>query len=101
MEKILIVSATRKTNYTLAKNLEEILLTLDTEVTIISLEDYKLPLYTDDVYKDRKDEYFNVVESLTKQFSSHKGLIICGPEYNGYTPPIITNAIAWISVSTD
>ena len=37
MEKILIVSATRKTNYTLAKNLEEILLTLDTEVTIIYL----------------------------------------------------------------
>ncbi len=101
MKKILIVSATRKTNYTLAENLKEILLTLDTEVTVISLEDYELPLYTDDIYQNKKDEYFDVVESLTKQFSNHKGLIICGPEYNGSTPPIIPNAIAWISVSTD
>ena len=100
MGKILIVSATRKTNYTLAKKLEEILLILDTEVIVISLEDYELPLYTDDIYENKKDEYFDVVESLTKQFSDHKGLIICGPEYNGSTPPIITNAIAWISVST-
>ena len=45
MKKILIVSATRKTNYILAKKLEEILLTLDIEVTVISLEDYELPLY--------------------------------------------------------
>ena len=101
MKKILIVSATRKTNYILAKKLEEILLTLNTEVTVISLEDYELPLYTDDIYENKKDEYFDVVESLTKQFSNHKGLIICGPEYNGSTPPIITNTIAWISVSTD
>ena len=101
MKKILIVSATRKTNYILAKNLEEILLTLDAKVTVISLEDYELPLYTDNIYQNKKDEYFDVVESLTKQFSNHKGLIICGPEYNGSTPPIIPNAIAWISVSTD
>jgi len=101
MKKILIVSATRKTNYILAKQLEKILLTLDAEVTVISLEDYKLPLYTDDIYQNKKDEYLDIVKSLTKQFSNHKGLIICGPEYNGSTPPIITNAIAWISVSTD
>ena len=101
MKKILIISATRKTNYILAKNLEEILLTLDAKVTVISLEDYELPLYTDNIYQNKKDEYFDVVESLTKQFSNHKGLIICGPEYNGSTPPIIPNAIAWISVSTD
>ena len=101
MKKILVISATRKTNYTLAKKLKEILLTLDAEVTVISLEHYELPLYTDDIYENKKDEYFDVVESLTKQFSNHKGLIICGPEYNGSTPPIITNAIAWISVITD
>ena len=101
MKKILIVSATRKTNYTLAKKLEEILLTLDVETTVISLENYELPLYTDDIYKNKKDKYLDVVESLTKQFSEHKGLVICGPEYNGSIPPIITNAIAWISVSTD
>jgi len=101
MKKILIVSATRKTNYELAKDFKKILSDLGIEATVISLEDYILPLYTDQVYKDEKEQYFDTIESLTKQFMNHKGLIICGPEYNGSTPPIITNAIAWISVSTD
>ena len=54
MGKILIVSATRKTNYTLAKNLKQILLGLGVKVTVISLEDYVLPLYTDSIYQDKK-----------------------------------------------
>ena len=101
MKKVLVVSATRKTNYALAKDLAKILSKENVEVTVLSLEDYILPLYTDNVYQNKKDVYFDVVEDLTKQFLNHKGLIVCGPEYNGSTPPIITNAIAWISVSTD
>jgi len=101
MKKILVISATRKTNYALAKDLAKLLSILNVEVTLLSLEDYILPLYTDNVYQDKKDDYFDVVEDLTKQFINHKGLIICGPEYNGSTAPIITNTFAWISVSTD
>ena len=29
------------------------------------------------------------------------GFIFCGPEYNGGSAPILTNAITWISVTTD
>ena len=71
MKKILIDSATRKTNNVLAKDLAKILSNLDIEVTVISLEDYDLPLYTDDVYQNNKDKYFDVVEDLTKQFGIH------------------------------
>ena len=35
------------------------------------------------------------------RFPKNEGLIICGPEYNGSTHPIINNSIAWISSSTE
>ena len=28
------------------------------------------------------------------------GIIFCAPEYNGSIPPIVTNFIAWVSMST-
>ena len=101
MKNILIISATKKTNYTLAKKLSKFLLELNSSTTVISLEDYMLPLYTDDVFDAKKNEYKDTIEILTKLFINHAGIIICGPEYNGSTAPIITNSIAWISCSTD
>tara|TARA_Y100000748_G_scaffold274424_1_gene249520 strand:- start:354 stop:674 length:321 start_codon:yes stop_codon:yes gene_type:complete len=38
---------------------------------------------------------------LTNKFVESDGIIICAPEYNGSTPPIVNNAIAWISTTTD
>ena len=101
MKNILIVSSTLKNNYKLAQELEKLLKDLNVKTTLISLENYILPLYTDEIFEKKKNEYKNTVEELTKHFVSNKGLIICGPEYNGSTPPILNNAIAWISVSTD
>ena len=101
MKNILIISATLNNNYSLSKALSDHLKELDLESTLISLENYKLPVYTDEVFEKEKDTYKETIESLTQYFINHKGLIICGPEYNGSTPPIINNAIAWISTSTD
>ena len=100
MKNILIVSATSKTNFSLGKNLNNFCKELGATSKIISLEDYMLPLYTDEVYDLQKDNYITMIEKLTEYFIDTKGLIICGPEYNGSTAPIITNTIAWISVST-
>ena len=38
---------------------------------------------------------------MTKKFIKSSGFIFCAPEYNGSIPPVLTNLIAWISVSTD
>ena len=43
----------------------------------------------------------NLYLQLTKYFQDNQGIIICAPEYNGSTPPIVNNAIAWISTTTD
>tara|TARA_Y100001968_G_scaffold42463_2_gene32536 strand:- start:397 stop:906 length:510 start_codon:yes stop_codon:yes gene_type:complete len=100
MKNILIVSATSKSNFSLGKKLNTLCKKLGAESKVISLEDYMLPLYTDAVYELQKDNYLKKIEKLTKSFFEANGLIICGPEYNGSTAPIITNTIAWISVST-
>lgn len=40
------------------------------------------------------------LERLEQALRNHGSLIICAPEYNGSIPPLLTNAIAWLSVTT-
>jgi NAD(P)H-dependent FMN reductase len=101
MKKIIIISATLEHNYKLAKNIKDILSEMNVEVSLLSLEDYMLPLYTDKVFSEQKDYYKNKVVYLTEEMKTADGLIICGPEYNGSIAPIISNAIAWVSTSTE
>ena len=101
MKRILIVSATLKNNYNLGKELKDTLEELGAHADLVSLENYTLPLYTDDLFEKEKEAYKDTIESLTNQFIGKEGLIVCGPEYNGSSHPILNNAIAWISCSTD
>ena len=94
MKKILIVSATSGKNLDLANDIRK-LLSIDNEV--ISLEDYELPLYTGKVKIDNQ----TIINKLCKKVIEASGFIVCGPEYNGGSTPILINAITWISVTTD
>jgi len=91
--KILIVSATKRKNYTLG---EEILGLLKADHEMISLEDYPLPLFVPG--GEKADEA--IISELVSKFENVDGFIFCAPEYNAGIPPILTNAITWISVST-
>ena len=99
MKNILIVSATLKNNYELAKEIKK-LIDKEVNVTIISLEHYDLPVYTENTFDKQVSSYQSVIKDLTKHFIDNQGIIICAPEYNGSTPPIVNNAIAWISTTT-
>ena len=99
MKNILIVSATLNNNYKLAKQLKK-LIDQEANVTVVSLEDYNLPVYTEKVFDKYIKSNQNTIEKLTKHFINNQGIIICAPEYNGSTPPIVNNAIAWISTTT-
>ena len=99
MKNILIVSATLNNNYKLAKQLKK-LIDQEANVTVISLEDYDFPVYTEKVFDKYIKSNQNTIEKLTKHFINNQGIIICAPEYNGSTPPIVNNAIAWISTTT-
>jgi NAD(P)H-dependent FMN reductase len=92
----LIISATRNNNHKLALALEETGKNLSMEVKVICLEDYELPVYTPTLEAQGVPE---MALTLTELFSKAKSLIFCAPEYNGSIPPIVNNAIAWISRS--
>ena len=94
MKKILIISVTAGNNFTLAEKIKQ-LMNLDSE--IITLEDYKLPLYDGKAVIEDK----TIIDDLCKKIISVDGFIFCGPEYNGGSAPTLTNAITWISVTTN
>ena len=53
------------------------------------------------MYQKLKPIKTDTVKSLSEMLLKSKGFIFCAPEYNGGSPPILTNAITWLSVSTD
>ena len=93
MSKALIISATSGTNLILAKKINDL---LDIDKEILNLEDYMMPLYTPQTEKNNS----NLMDTLSDKFISSNGLIFCAPEYNGGSPPILTNIITWLSVYT-
>jgi chromate reductase, NAD(P)H dehydrogenase (quinone) len=38
------------------------------------------------------------LERLVDALQRHRALFVCAPEYNGSIPPVLSNAIAWLSV---
>jgi chromate reductase, NAD(P)H dehydrogenase (quinone) len=68
----------------------------DADVTRISLVDYPLPIYDADLAEDSAPPQ-NALR-LKQLMSAHQGVFIATPEYNASIPPIVKNAIDWISV---
>jgi NAD(P)H-dependent FMN reductase len=67
----------------------------DADVTKISLADYPLPIYDGDLEAAK-----GVPENATKLaqlIAANQGIFISTPEYNHSLPPLLTNAIAWVS----
>ncbi|MCO5063834.1 MAG: NAD(P)H-dependent oxidoreductase [Rhizobiaceae bacterium] len=65
------------------------------EVTRISLGDFPLPIMNQDLEAEQ-----GVPENaakLARLFVAHDAVMICTPEYNGSIPPLLKNAIDWIS----
>ena len=100
MKNILIISATSKTNLSLANKIKLILDKEKKDTHILNLDKIKLPLYTESNYNNVSKTVENQIKNITLNFIESNALVICAPEYNGSIPPIITNVIAWISVST-
>lgn len=93
---ILLVSASGGKNFDLARDLKEIVDNVEeVKSKIINLESYDLPLYKPDLENEN-----DVAQKLSAQFEGADGFIFCAPEYNGGPPPILTNAITWVSITT-
>ena len=95
MSHILIIAATSDLNLDLAKNLQVLLSDLGQEAEILELEKLKLPLFGSE-----NRPATDTAEKLTDQMIDASAFIVCAPEYNGGVPPILSNAITWITVQT-
>ncbi|MER2535433.1 MAG: NAD(P)H-dependent oxidoreductase [Rhizobiaceae bacterium] len=70
------------------------------DVTRISLADHPLPIMDQDLEKESGVPR-NAL-ALARFFAGHDAVLIATPEYNGSIPPLLKNAIDWVSrVRTD
>jgi chromate reductase len=96
--RILVVPGSLRTgsyNTRLAALATKELTLADAEVTRISLADYPLPIYDADMAKSGPP--LNAFK-LKQVLGAHRGIFIACPEYNASFPPLVKNAIDWISV---
>ena len=95
MKNIGILVASVNKNMALALNIQEIITELEAKSEVINLVALDLPMYTS-IIEDEKGIPREVIE-LATQLLTFDALIIVSPEYNGSMPPILNNAIAWVS----
>ena len=96
--KILVIPGSLRTgslNAKLAAAAAQELVRADAEVTRISLGDFPLPIYDGDL-QTRSGVPKNAV-NLKRMIGAHHGVLIVTPEYNSSLPPLLKNAIDWVS----
>lgn len=95
--KILIIPGSLRagsSNARLAALAAKELVLAEAEVTRISLEDYPLPLFDGDFAADSLPP---AALELKRALLAHSGVFISCPEYNASVPPLIKNAIDWVT----
>jgi NAD(P)H-dependent FMN reductase len=96
--KILVVPGSLRTgslNAKLAAAAAQELVRAGAEVTRISLGDFPLPIYDGDL-QSKSGAPKNAV-NLKRMIGAHHGVLIVTPEYNSSLPPLLKNAIDWVS----
>jgi NAD(P)H-dependent FMN reductase len=96
--KILVIPGSNRTgshNVKLAALAAKELTLIDAEVTRISLQDYPLPIYEADL-DARTGQPANALQ-LKQMIMAHHGVFIATPEYSASVPPLLKNAIDWVS----
>jgi chromate reductase, NAD(P)H dehydrogenase (quinone) len=69
-----------------------------TEVTVIDLRDYPMPIFNFDEYEKKFDKNALRFQDI---LNDHDGFLIASPEYNGSVPGGLKNAIDWASRTND
>ena len=96
--KILVIPGSLRAgshNVRLAALAAKELALLDADVTRISLEDYELPLFDADLASTAGLPAAAL--KLKQALMAHRGIFITSPEYSASVPPLLKNAIDWVS----
>ncbi len=97
-KNLLVITASNGENLKLAERflIAGEKLNYSCELLDLTTSGHHLPIFNP--RHDSKDKAPANLESINLQMENHSHWVICAPEYNGSIPPILTNAIAWLSV---
>ena len=96
---LIIISASCGKNLELSKKFQTKCNELQISSEILDLTILDIPLFNPRIHT-KENITSEIIEIKEKLFSTEKW-IICAPEYNGSIPPILSNLIAWLSISGD
>ena len=65
------------------------------DVTRVSLTDFPLPIYEADL--EARSGVPREAVNLQRMIGAHHGVLLVTPEYNASVPPLLGNALAWVS----
>ena len=95
---VLVIAASNGENLKLAQRFVDQAHAQGNSADLLDLTTLELPLFTPRV---KKQGMPNGVLPLQQKLMAAPRWVICAPEYNGSIPPVLTNAIAWLSVQGD
>ena len=95
---LLVLAASNGDNLKLAERFAAAARASGQRAEIIDLTALELPLFTPRALAAPAPAG---VAALEQQLSAAPRWVICAPEYNGSIPPVLTSAIAWLSVQGD
>ena len=96
---LIIISASCGKNLELSQKFQEKSIELKINSEILDLTTFNIPLFNPR-FHTKENIPVEIIEIKEKLFASETW-IICAPEYNGSIPPILSNLIAWLSISGD
>ena len=94
---LIIISASCGKNLELSEKFLEKSKALKITAEILDLTTLNIPLFNPRVHT--KDNIPVEIVSIKKKLLKAEKWVICAPEYNGSIPPILSNFIAWLSIS--
>ena len=96
---LIIISASCGKNLELSKIFQKKSNELQLSSEILDLTTLDIPLFNPR-FHTKENIPTEIIEIKEKMFEIKKW-VICAPEYNGSIPPILSNLIAWLSISGD
>ena len=96
---LIIITASCGKNLELSQKFQEKSIELKLNSEILDITTFNIPLFNPRIHT-KENIPVEITEIKEKLFETEKW-IICAPEYNGSIPPILSNLIAWLSISGD
>ena len=99
MASLVFIRASDGNNALLAKEVETRAVEMGHEVEHVSLNAFDFPVYT--VAREQSTPVLEGLDELKTILDKGDAWFVFAPEYNGSYPPVLNNAIAWLSRDGD